>query len=199
MLGRYSDAEEIMARKLNTNLVALGSATIVTIYALGYARTQHSSSPPDAIAAAATATPTTAATAVPPTPDAATAVARAIATAPRTPTPSPTAAAATQQGYRDGTYNGTGTSRRGDVSVAVTIQNGQIAGVRITRSTTYYPNSAIARLPGEVVNRQSAQVDFVSGATESSRAFRGAVAQALSQASAAGAAVPAQSASGSQG
>lgn len=53
------------------------------------------------------------------------------------------------------------------------------------RSTTHYPTSAVANLPGEVVSRQSAQVDLLSGATESSRAFRGAVSAALAQASAA--------------
>jgi len=82
----------------------------------------------------------------------------------------------------DGTFTGAGTSRRGDISVAVTIQNGQVSAVRITRASTYYPISDIGRLPGEVVDRQSAQVDMVSGATESSRAFKGAVTQALAQA-----------------
>lgn len=183
-----------MSRKVNANLVAVGSAAIVTLYALGYARTQSAGHPPAAAnVSAATpaaaggspgAAPSAAATASP-VPDTPTAIARLVATTPRPATPAPTPAATVGQRYRDGTYSGSGSSRRGDIAVALTVQNGQISNVRITRSTTYYPTSAIARLPGEVVARQSAQVDFVSGATESSRAFRGAVTQALTQASAA--------------
>jgi uncharacterized protein with FMN-binding domain len=45
-----------------------------------------------------------------------------------------------------------------------------------------YPLRDIAGLPGQVVQRQSAQVDIVSRATYSSQAFRGAVSQALSKA-----------------
>jgi uncharacterized protein with FMN-binding domain len=77
-----------------------------------------------------------------------------------------------------------GTSRRGSVQVSVTIQSGRIASVTIGRVSTEYPVSDIARLPNEVVSRQSAQVDVVSGATFSSIAFRGAVQQALQQAQA---------------
>jgi len=188
-----------VARKVNANLVALGSAAIVTLYALGYARTQSAANPAAAPPAIATPPPAAgnsgnpnaanapAVTTASPLPDTPTAIARAVATTPRAAAPSPTATAGTR--YRDGTYRGSGTSRRGDITVELTVQNGQIGGVRITRSTTYYPTSAIARLPGEVVNRQSAQIDMVSGATESSRAFRGAVSQALSQAGAASSAV----------
>lgn len=177
-----------MARKLNTNLVALGSAVVVTLYGLGYARTQSA-----ADHTTAGALPTTAPAAVDattsPAPDVATAIARAIATAtPSRPTATPAPgqaappAATAASEYRDGTYTGTGTSRRGDVTVALTIQGGRIAGVQITRSTTYYPISDIRTLPGQVVDRQGAQVDVVSGATESTRAFRGAVTAALRQA-----------------
>jgi uncharacterized protein with FMN-binding domain len=177
--------EEIVARKLNTNLVAFGSAVVVTLYGLGYARTQSAAEHPAAVVSPTGTTAAAAATASPP-PDAATAIARAIAiaTATATPKPNPTAppSATAATGYRDGTYTGTGTSRRGDVTVAVTIQGGRISGVQITRSTTYYPTSDIRNLPAEVVDRQSAQVDMVSGATQSSLAFRGAVTAALRQA-----------------
>ena len=169
-----------MARKLKANLVALGSAAIVTVYAIGYAWTEHAS--PSSGAPATTASTDTQA------PDTATAIARAIAAAPPLPRPSATGKTASAPAYRDGTYTGAGTSRRGDISVALTIQNGKVTGVKITRATTYYPTSDIARLPGQVVSRQSANVDFVSGATDSSLAFRGGVAQALSRARASGSA-----------
>ncbi len=99
-----------------------------------------------------------------------------------TPTPAPAKSPASA--YKDGTYTGVGQSRRGGVQVSLTVQGGRIASVTITRVSTEYPASDIAPLPREVVTRQSAQVDMVSGATYSSIAFRGAVQQALSQAQA---------------
>jgi uncharacterized protein with FMN-binding domain len=66
--------------------------------------------------------------------------------------------------------------------VAVTVQSGRIAAVDITDCRTQYPESFIDGLPAQVVARQSAQVDLVSGATYSSRAFQSAVSQALAQA-----------------
>ena len=86
--------------------------------------------------------------------------------------------------YRDGTYSGTGTSRRGNVTVSVTVTSGKISNVSITSVTTQYPVSRIAALPGQVVSRQSGQVDNVSGATYSAQAFRIAVQAALAAASA---------------
>jgi uncharacterized protein with FMN-binding domain len=64
----------------------------------------------------------------------------------------------------------------------LTVANGRIGSVSITRSTLQYPVRDIAGLPGQVVQRQTAQVDIVSGATYSSQAFRTAVSQALAQA-----------------
>jgi uncharacterized protein with FMN-binding domain len=87
--------------------------------------------------------------------------------------------------YKDGTYSGTGASRRGDVSVSVTISAGRITAVNLTKVATEYPASAIASLPAQVVAKQSAQVNGVSGATYSAQAFRGAVQAALQQATAA--------------
>lgn len=181
---RY-ESRQIMARKLNRSVVALGSAAIIAVYGAGLARTESPpATAPETISpalAAATAPATT------PTPrtDSATAIARAIAAA------SPTPAVATAPGvsvattaYRDGTFTGSGTSRFGGFEVAVTIAGGKITAVDITRATTRYPASRVARLPGQVIERQSASVDMVSGATASSRAFRDAVAQALDQASA---------------
>jgi uncharacterized protein with FMN-binding domain len=103
-------------------------------------------------------------------------------------TPAQAAQAATQAlqaAYRDGTYSGQGTSRRGDVWVQVQVAGGRISTVSITRSTLQYPLRDIAGLPQQVVDRQSAQVDVVSRATYSSMAFRQAVTQALTSARAA--------------
>ncbi len=88
-------------------------------------------------------------------------------------------AAATTALYTDGTFTGTGTSRHGNISASVVVQGGKIVSAAITRCGTRYPCSDIASLPGEVVSRQSATVDFVSGATDSSTAYRGAIQNAL--------------------
>lgn len=105
-------------------------------------------------------------------------VATAVPTA--VPTTAPTAVAT---GYRDGTYSGTGVSRHGDISVQVVVKGGKIVSDQIVQSSTRYPVSRIASLPGEVLAAQSTNVDMVSGATDSSMAYLGAVANALRQAS----------------
>lgn len=132
---------------------------------------------------------------LPTTPPAASAPA---ASAPNTSAPAPssasrstaasgsstTSSSQSSTGLKDGTYTGVGTSRRGDVEVSLIVQSGRIQSVQITGYTTQYPIRLISALPGEVVQRQSAKVDFVGGATFSSMAFQGAVAQALSKAQA---------------
>jgi uncharacterized protein with FMN-binding domain len=64
----------------------------------------------------------------------------------------------------------------------VVVQNGRIVSARITNPTTRYPTSRIATLPGAVVAQQGANVNYVSGATDSSMAYLDAVATALAQA-----------------
>ncbi|MGP3739900.1 FMN-binding protein [Bacillus sp. 4A_MP2] len=54
----------------------------------------------------------------------------------------------------------------------------------MTSDNTRYGQSSISSLPNEVVIRQSADVDTVSGATLSTQDFETAVAQALEQAKA---------------
>ncbi|MDQ6604321.1 MAG: FMN-binding protein [Chloroflexota bacterium] len=85
--------------------------------------------------------------------------------------------------YRDGSYVGLGRSRHGNIEVTVTVQDGKIAAAKISQCLTRYPCSMIGALPGEVVAQQSASVDYVSGATDSSTAFKDAVANALAKAS----------------
>src|SRR5262249_21615613 len=98
------------------------------------------------------------------------------------PTVAPAPAQASSAAYRDGTYTGTGTSRHGSIEVTVVVRGGQIASAEITGCGTRYPCSRLAALPGQVVDRQSAAVDLVSGATDSTTAFRAAVTAALAQA-----------------
>jgi uncharacterized protein with FMN-binding domain len=185
--------------RMPRGLVAVSASAVAAIYMAGYLRTQAADASIDAAAvptlAAAQAAPVAASAptrAVPPT---VTPVplqrgtrgssnpSRSVpAPQPASPPAAVAAPAQTQAQYKDGTFTGQGTSRRGDVWVSIQVQGGQITNVSITRSTLQYPLRDIANLPSEVVQRQSAQVDIVSRATYSSMAFRGAVTQALSSA-----------------
>jgi uncharacterized protein with FMN-binding domain len=211
-------------KKIANSLVALSSAAILSVYGLGYIRTDAAQAlynldapaipiataaptatntpsssvaayqsplfplPATTTAAAATSAPSTTAQ----TPATATTVPPAATTAPlpRTTTAATKAPAlatstpATTALYKDGTYSGTGTSRHGNISASVVVQGGKIVSAAITQCGTRYPCSDIAALPGEVVSRQGAAVDYVSGATDSSQAYRGAIQNALAKAKA---------------
>jgi uncharacterized protein with FMN-binding domain len=84
--------------------------------------------------------------------------------------------------WKDGIYYGWGSSRHGDIQAAVTIESGKIASATIAQCLTRYSCSVISTLPPEVPQRQSAEVDYVSGATQSANAFYYAVVDALSKA-----------------
>jgi len=84
--------------------------------------------------------------------------------------------------WKDGTYTGWGYSRHGNIEAAVVIERGRIASATISQCRTRYSCSVIDKLPPEVAQRQSPEVDYVSGATESADAFYGAVVEALSKA-----------------
>lgn len=99
------------------------------------------------------------------------------------PTPQP------QGQYANGTYTGSpANAYYGTVQVEAVIQNGAIADVRFLqypndRSTSRYINSqAMPALTSEAIQAQSAQVDGVSGATDTSQAFVQSLASALAQA-----------------
>ena len=94
--------------------------------------------------------------------------------APPAPPPAPT--------WKDGTYTGWGTSRHGDIQAQVVIESGRIASATIAQCLTRYSCSVIEKLPPEVAQRQSPEVDYVSGATQSANAFYYAVVEALNKA-----------------
>ena len=81
--------------------------------------------------------------------------------------------------WRDGTFSGWGTSRHGDIEATIVIEGGRITGASITRCLTRYSCSLIAHLQKQVITRQSPDVDYVSGATQSANAFYYAVLEAL--------------------
>src|SRR5579864_7233984 len=137
--------------RMHRGLVALSASAVAAIYMAGYLRTQAADATIAAAdvptLAAATSTPIVAAaapaTATPaPRP---TLVQRSAPPARTAPTPQPAAAPATTAQYKDGTYTGQGTSRRGDVWVSLQVQGRQITNVTITRSTLQYPLRDIAK------------------------------------------------------
>jgi uncharacterized protein with FMN-binding domain len=94
----------------------------------------------------------------------------------------PAAPPPAKPGWKDGLYYGWGYSRHGDIQAAVVIEGGRISYATIYDCRTRYSCSVIANLPPQVGQRQSPEVDLVSGATESADAFYGAVVEALSKA-----------------
>jgi uncharacterized protein with FMN-binding domain len=220
------------------NLVGLGSAAVLAVYASGYARTReaaqrfegedrlrHGSVPAATVAILPEVAPP------PPAPEP-TPLVKQPATSPKTPaakkssTPAATAdtkqsapaadtapvhadTAATSQpvtpaqpalvaaspptdtasksektqvGWKDGMFTGWGGSRHGDIQATVEIKAGRIISAWISICATQYSCSWVDSLPGQVVARQSPEVDFVSGATQSTNAFYYAVVQALRKA-----------------
>lgn len=102
-----------------------------------------------------------------------------------TPTPIPPS----NGRYKNGTYTGSvADAFYGNIQVQVSIQNGKIADVQFLQ----YPNDrrtsveintqAMPYLRQEAIAAQNAQVDIVSGATDSSKAFRESLGSALAQA-----------------
>ena len=83
---------------------------------------------------------------------------------------------------KDGTYTGWGTSRHGDIQAEIVVDGGRITSARIAQCWTRYSCSWVAHLPGQVVTRQSAEVDYVTGATQSANAFYYAIVEALGKA-----------------
>ena len=91
--------------------------------------------------------------------------------------------------YKDGTYTGSvADAQWGNVQVQVVIQNGKMTNVTFLqypneRSRSMMINSqADPELISEAISAQSANVDVVTGATDSSDAFMQSLSNALSQA-----------------
>lgn len=102
-----------------------------------------------------------------------------------TPTPTPTP----RSGYKDGTYTGdVADAFYGNIQVQATIANGKLTNVQFLQ----YPNDrgysiavnsqADPMLAQEAIQSQNANVDIVSGATDSSQAFVQSLQSALNKA-----------------
>ena len=86
-----------------------------------------------------------------------------------------------QAAVQDGTFEGTANGKNGPVTVAVTIKAGKITNVKVVKSgeSAMIGDAAIARIPSEIVGRQSLRVNNVAGATLSSMAIQAAATNAV--------------------
>jgi uncharacterized protein with FMN-binding domain len=150
---------------------------------------------PEPLASASAPTPVPGSAAPKPIPDAPPAaeseetLTAASAAPPDTSVPLPAAAPPTvvvaepaKPAYKDGTYYGWGTSRHGDIQAEVVIEEGRIVLARVEKCQTRWSCNWVIPIPPVILKKQASTYDYVSGATDSSDAFQGAVAEALSQA-----------------
>lgn len=91
--------------------------------------------------------------------------------------------------YKDGQYTGTlADAYYGNIRVKAVIQNGKIADVQFLdypqdrRTSLAINNDAMPILKQEAIKSQSANVDIVTGATDTSQAFQESLTSALNQA-----------------
>ncbi len=91
--------------------------------------------------------------------------------------------------YTDGTYTGLpADAYYGLIQVQATIQGGKLTDVVFLqhpsdrRTSQYINGQAMPILKSEAIQAQSANVDIVSGATDSSMAFQQSLGDALAQA-----------------
>ena len=145
-------------RRLTDGLIGISSAAILAVYGLGYLNTENATGAGGSVAVA-------------PTP----ASNRGV---PGLPT-----STLIPGTYRDGTYKAVGTSRHGDIEATVVVSNGKISSAKVSGCDTRYPCSDVDPLVDEVVSRQGAPVHYMSGATDSSKAYTQAIKTALAQAS----------------
>lgn len=86
--------------------------------------------------------------------------------------------------YSDGTYQGSASGYAQGLTVQVKIASGKISNIQITNhnETPGFYETAFEIVPSEIIQKQSTDVDTVSGATYSSVGIINAVNNALSQA-----------------
>lgn len=105
------------------------------------------------------------------------------------PENSPTPAQAQRSGFKDGVYTGDAADAfYGNIQVQATITDGRISDIQFLQ----YPNDrerslrinqqADPMLAQEAIQAQSAEVDIISGATDSSEAFKQSLQSALDKA-----------------
>jgi len=91
--------------------------------------------------------------------------------------------------YRDGNYTGSiADAYYGNIQVKALIKNGKLIDIQFLQypndrpSSTEISNQSLPQLKKEAIQSQNAQVDIVSGATQTSQAFQESLQNALQQA-----------------
>lgn len=87
-------------------------------------------------------------------------------------------------GLKDGVYDGKGNGRNGKIEVKLTVSNGEIKAIEVTKQSEddeYYDGLEERMIP-QIITKQSTEIDVVSGATESFDGIIAAVNDALSKA-----------------
>ncbi|MDF2611989.1 MAG: hypothetical protein K0R92_3463 [Lachnospiraceae bacterium] len=86
--------------------------------------------------------------------------------------------------WNDGEYEGTAEGLHGEIGVKVVVEKGEISKIDILsqNETEGLSDVALEQIPKNIIDKQSTDVDTVSGATESSNAIIAAVENALSSA-----------------
>jgi uncharacterized protein with FMN-binding domain len=141
------------------------------------------------VANTATPSPTpTSSKSITPNPTGSTVLAPTTTTVPATPTIAPTTN--TAGAYKDGSYTGSqGNAYYGYVQVQAVISGGKLTDVQILsypsdrRTSIQINNYALPQLKSEAIQAQSARINMVSGATDTSLAFIQSLTDALKSAS----------------
>ena len=91
---------------------------------------------------------------------------------------------AVQGDYKDGVYEGTGKGNNGDITVEVTVEGGSIVSITLKEhgETAGIYEAAEKGVVEEIIKNQTAEVDAVSGATNTSKGIMEAVSAALEEA-----------------
>ncbi len=89
-----------------------------------------------------------------------------------------------QGNYHDGTYTGTGKGNNGDITVQVVVEGGNVTSITLTdhHETPGIYEAAEKNVTSSIIQKQTTEVDSVSGATNSSKGIKEAVTNALKQA-----------------
>lgn len=76
-----------------------------------------------------------------------------------------------KEDLKDGVYTSTNPGFVGDITVEMTVENGRITGFRVREhnETSQISKRAMTDIPYKVLHEQSAKIDAVSGATETSK------------------------------
>jgi len=86
--------------------------------------------------------------------------------------------------WKDGTYEGVAEGLQDGIKVAVTVSGGKIADVEIVEhnESPGVSDPALEKIPAAIIEKQSYEVDAISGVTYTSDGIMKAVEEALNQA-----------------